>query len=238
VFYLALGYFLSYLPYALLAKALSSGIVPGIDRPVGGLVVLPAAALGQLLAMPMAGVGPPGTGQLIAVVLIVGAVAALPYPALRDSVGRAASPERMVLFVYGENQSRAAMARWLARAELARARSGPRVTIASAGVEVDLPGEPMTDAAYAILQEAGILPHRHRSRRLAPETCRGAAAIYCMTAEHRAAVRALAPDVADRMHLLAEADIPGPATTSPDDHRRSAGVIQDALRMRPMEQFL
>jgi hypothetical protein len=53
VFYVALGYFISYLPCALLAKALSSGIVPGVDRPVGGLVLLPAAALGQLLAMPI-----------------------------------------------------------------------------------------------------------------------------------------------------------------------------------------
>jgi hypothetical protein len=36
-----------------LAKALSSGIVPGVDRPVGGPARLPAAALGQLLAMPL-----------------------------------------------------------------------------------------------------------------------------------------------------------------------------------------
>lgn len=51
--YLAFGYFISYLPYALLAKALSSGIIPGVDRPVGGLVLLLAAALGQLVAMPI-----------------------------------------------------------------------------------------------------------------------------------------------------------------------------------------
>src|SRR2546430_10125425 len=38
--YLALGYFVSYLPYAILAKALSSGIVPGVDAPIGGLVLL------------------------------------------------------------------------------------------------------------------------------------------------------------------------------------------------------
>ena len=34
MFYLALGYFISYLPYALLAKALSSGIPPEVDRPM------------------------------------------------------------------------------------------------------------------------------------------------------------------------------------------------------------
>lgn len=38
--YLALGYFLAYIPYALLAKALSSGIVPEVDAPIGGLVLL------------------------------------------------------------------------------------------------------------------------------------------------------------------------------------------------------
>jgi len=54
VFYLTPGYFLAYIPCALLAKAHSSGIVPGIDAPVGGLVLLPASAIGPLLAMPMA----------------------------------------------------------------------------------------------------------------------------------------------------------------------------------------
>lgn len=105
MFYLALGYFLSYLPYALPAKALSSGIVPGVDAPVGGLVLLPAAARGQV------------------------------------------------------------------------------------------------------------------------------------TAEHRAAVLELAPDVADRTHLLAETDIPAPAATSLDDHRHIAVVIQQAVWMRLTEQF-
>lgn len=38
VFYVALGYFISCLPFALLAEALSSGIVPGVDRSVWGLV--------------------------------------------------------------------------------------------------------------------------------------------------------------------------------------------------------
>lgn len=51
--YPALGYFLAYIPCALLAEALSSGIIPGIDAPVGGLVLLPVSAIGQLLAMPI-----------------------------------------------------------------------------------------------------------------------------------------------------------------------------------------
>jgi hypothetical protein len=113
VLYLALGYFLSYLPYALLAKALSSGIVPGVDR-----------------------------------------------------------------------------------------------LIASAGVERHTPGEPMTDAAYAILEDAGIIPHHHRSRRLTPEMfwCVAATALY----DHTATATATAIAIANL----------------------------EAVRMRPVEQFL
>jgi hypothetical protein len=46
VFYLAFGYFISYLPYALRARVLSSGMAPGVapgfDRPLGAVVLLPA----------------------------------------------------------------------------------------------------------------------------------------------------------------------------------------------------
>lgn len=45
---LAFGYFLWYTPYAALTKSLSTGPLPGMDDHVGGLVLLPAAALGTL----------------------------------------------------------------------------------------------------------------------------------------------------------------------------------------------
>jgi len=50
---LGIGYFAWYTPYSALAKALSGGLLPGLDHPVGGLVLLPAAALGTLAAMPV-----------------------------------------------------------------------------------------------------------------------------------------------------------------------------------------
>ncbi|GAA3613633.1 hypothetical protein GCM10022419_118430 [Nonomuraea rosea] len=53
MFGLGLGYFLWYSPYSALAKGVSGGLLPGIDRPVGGLVLLPATVLGQLVAMPV-----------------------------------------------------------------------------------------------------------------------------------------------------------------------------------------
>jgi len=50
---LGIGYFVWYTPYSGLAKALSTGVLPGVDQPVGGLVLLPASALGMLCAMPV-----------------------------------------------------------------------------------------------------------------------------------------------------------------------------------------
>src|SRR6266540_2286590 len=50
---LAFGYFFWYTPYAGLTKALSSGLLPGMDKHVGGLVLLPAAALGTLIGAPV-----------------------------------------------------------------------------------------------------------------------------------------------------------------------------------------
>ena len=47
--WLAFGYFLAYIPFAALTKALSSGLLPGLDQQVWwGLVLLPVAALGVL----------------------------------------------------------------------------------------------------------------------------------------------------------------------------------------------
>ncbi|GAB3903303.1 hypothetical protein GCM10029964_095040 [Kibdelosporangium lantanae] len=50
---LAFGYFFWYTPYAGLTKALSSGLLPGTDKHVGGLVLLPAAAIGTLVGAPL-----------------------------------------------------------------------------------------------------------------------------------------------------------------------------------------
>jgi hypothetical protein len=92
VFYLALGYLVSYLPYAVLAKALSLGIVP-------------AGVLEQLLVVPL---------------VIVAAAVALSRPVVPGRAGRAGAVERRMRFE----------------------------------------GAAMTDAAAAMLQDAGIFPHR------------------------------------------------------------------------------
>lgn len=50
---LGIGYFIWYTPYSGLAKAMSAGLLTTTNGPVGGLVLLPAAALGTLVAMPL-----------------------------------------------------------------------------------------------------------------------------------------------------------------------------------------
>jgi protein-tyrosine-phosphatase len=50
---LALGYFLWYTPYAAAVKALSGGLISGVNKPASGLVMLPAAALGTLVGAPL-----------------------------------------------------------------------------------------------------------------------------------------------------------------------------------------
>jgi protein-tyrosine-phosphatase len=53
MFGLGVGYFAWYTPYSALAKALSGGLsLPGVHHPFGGLILLPATVLGQLVAMP------------------------------------------------------------------------------------------------------------------------------------------------------------------------------------------
>lgn len=49
--WLTFGYFVSYIPYAMLVKALASGVTPLSTQPVNGFELLPAAVLGQLVAM-------------------------------------------------------------------------------------------------------------------------------------------------------------------------------------------
>jgi protein-tyrosine-phosphatase len=48
---LGVGYFILYTPYAALVKGVSDGLVPGVDESVGGLELLPAHVIGQIVAM-------------------------------------------------------------------------------------------------------------------------------------------------------------------------------------------
>src|SRR5215216_5905218 len=48
---LGLGYFVFYTPYSALTKALSLGLLPGMDGPLPGLVLLPASVMATVVTM-------------------------------------------------------------------------------------------------------------------------------------------------------------------------------------------
>ncbi len=48
---LCLGYFLAYIPYSALTRALSLGLLPGFDEPVPGFVLLPTVAIATSVAL-------------------------------------------------------------------------------------------------------------------------------------------------------------------------------------------
>ncbi len=50
---LALGYFVFYVPYSALTKALSKGLLPGMEGPVPGFELLPATAIATTLTLPL-----------------------------------------------------------------------------------------------------------------------------------------------------------------------------------------
>ena len=51
VWWLALGYFLFYIPYSGLTKALSGGLLPGVEGPITGLELLPAVAMSTTVTL-------------------------------------------------------------------------------------------------------------------------------------------------------------------------------------------
>lgn len=48
---LAFGYFACYVPYSAMTKAMSRGLLPGMERPIPGLELLPATVLASLVGM-------------------------------------------------------------------------------------------------------------------------------------------------------------------------------------------
>ncbi|WUI01906.1 hypothetical protein OHR68_08865 [Spirillospora sp. NBC_00431] len=210
----------------------------------------------------LAGMAAPGAAQLAALVLILGAIAALSAPALaalplagrlrgRGTGTRTGAAARLrLLFVCDGNTSRSAMAAAIARSDarsvaaaarsrtLAGLRAAPRVQLASAGISVRRPGAPMNDQARAALAGLGVRAGRHRARPVSPELCRTSTAIYCMTQEQRDTLLALMPELRGRTFRLDEAeDVPNPSGQSPEAYARCARRIRHAVRARLTEHL-
>ena len=51
VWFFAFGYFVSYIPYSALAKAMTQGYLTTGQKPVSGFAILPATLLGTIVTM-------------------------------------------------------------------------------------------------------------------------------------------------------------------------------------------
>ncbi len=87
-------------------------------------------------------------------------------------------------------------------AELMPPALRPHVEVISAGTHA-LPGSPATAPAVAAVAARGMDLRAHRSQVLTAPLIRSADLVFGMEREHVAVARALAPDCADRVHLLA-----------------------------------
>jgi protein-tyrosine-phosphatase len=185
----------------------------------------------------LAGIAPPGTGQLVATAFIGLAIAALTYPAIKAAVlrSRPLDDRPLLLFVCDHNTSRSAMAESLARADIAAAGIRSPWQVVSAGLSAT-PGVRINPEAAAALRRQGVQPHRHRARQLTPDLIHRAQIVYCMSTPHCAEVRALAPDSADKIRqLTTDGEIPSPSGQPPTVYDECASQIRAELHQRLAE---
>ncbi|HYQ62005.1 hypothetical protein [Actinophytocola sp.] len=173
----------------------------------------------------LAGIAAPGTGQLVGTGFVALAILALSFPAIRSAL-RPSPP--LMLFICGGNTCRSAMAETIARAALATTRW--RVT--SAGLNAT-PDTPMPEHARAALTRLGIPTAEHRARQVTPELIAQAHTVYTMTAAHRDAILALAPQAADKTICLDPAgDIADPHGSAPTAYQDCATHLHTVIHQR------
>jgi protein-tyrosine-phosphatase len=161
------------------------------------------------------GAPPPSVAQFVAAALVIVAALMLTYPAVRARFAAPDTPKegrRLVLFVCGGNAIRSPMAAAIAKDELAALGRDGDWPVTSAGVAVEQPGAGIAPLAAKALRELNVTVPRHESRAVTVALCLESDVVYCMTAAHREAIFALAPDLAGRVHCLDDnGDIAEPA---------------------------
>ncbi|MFL4903387.1 hypothetical protein ACJ6WF_09440 [Streptomyces sp. MMS24-I2-30] len=260
--WLTFGYFISYIPYAMLVKALASGVTPLSSQQVSGYEMLPAAVLGQLVAMvfllaltgrwrhlrrretgghriPVAGRETLAAGFFTS--LIVGATT-MNYTFSGVSILFMLLLMRGGVLILSPLIDAARKRRVMKNSWAGLCLSLLAVSVALADVHspTPLPAHPMAPGARSALAGLGLRrvpgrgnPRRHRARPITSELCRVSSVFYCMTRAHRDRVSALAPEAASRtVRLDPHGDIPDPHGQSPEAYRRCAQHLQRAVRLR------
>lgn len=164
--------------------------------------VVASFGLGVLFGAP-----PPSVAQFVAAAIVILAALMLGYPAVvarlaKSQVPRPPSSMPLVLFVCGGNAIRSPMAAAIARAEFATHDHRPEWLVRSAGVAVEQPGGGIRPMAAKALRELKVPVPRHESRDATLALCLASDVVFCMTAAHRDAIVALAPELDGRVHCL------------------------------------
>lgn len=192
--------------------------------PVNRGASLLAGIAASYLLTAFAELAPPGPPQLLGTALVLLAIAVLAFPARE---------RRVLLFVCGGNTCRSPMAAAVARRLL---RRGAGWVVASAGITAQ-PGRRLSRPVRRVLREAGIPVPRHRSRPLTAAMIEGADTVYCMTARHRDAARAMLPRHAEKVVCLdPERDVAAPVGQAVNAYRECLRQLQAAVSLRLCER--
>jgi protein-tyrosine-phosphatase len=195
--------------------------------------VVASFGLGMLFGAP-----PPSVAQFIAAAIVILAALMLCYPAV---VARLAKPEApqprstrpLVLFVCGGNAIRSPMAAAIARVEFANHDHDRDWRVLSAGVAVEQPGGGIMPLAAKALRELNVPVPRHESRHATVALCLESDVVFCMTAAHREALVALAPELEGRVHCLdGDGDVAEPAGQSYPSYADCARQLRVLVRRR------
>ncbi len=134
---------------------------------------------------------------------------------------------KKVLFVCTANICRSPIARAIFDA-LAKDKGLP-FCAESAGTEA-LEGRPMSENAVAALEEAGIYPGPHSSRRVSEAMVDGAELVLAMTPQHAATVRRLGGNPVEGIHALPEYTMGLQGEGIPDPYGLTMATYRSTLR--------
>lgn len=199
-----------------------------------------AGVAASFLLSALFGAPAPSVAQFVASGLVILAALMLSYPTILAKFAtptptrpRPLSGQPLLLFVCGGNAIRSPMAAAIAQAELATAARDSDWLVGSAGVAVEQAGGGIAPMAAKALRELEIPVPRHETRKLTAELCLESEAVFCMTAAHRKAIVALAPEVSERVHCLdGDGDVAEPAGGTYKSYVDCARLIQVLVRQR------